>query len=84
MKNSRYECIGGPMDGKRLAKPMGLACFYCMDRSRKDTNPHFYRLCVSTAKVKGVRKKARFWHYIGTTPDAERRPTLSPPVRLFR
>jgi hypothetical protein len=72
------------MDGQRTPKPGGAACFYCIDRSRKDPKPHFYRLCVSTAKKDGRRVKARFWHYIGTKPDAERRPTLSPPARLFK
>lgn len=80
----KYECIGGPMDGRRVAKPDGESAFYSLDRSRRDPYPHFYRLCVSTAKVGGKRKKARFWHYIGTTPDADRRPTLSAPPKLFK
>lgn len=84
MKAKRYECIGGPMDGQRAAKPGGASCFYCIDRSHKDPSPHFYRLCVSTAKKNGHRLKAKFWHYIGTKPDADRRPTLSPPARLFK
>ena len=87
MKTPKYECIGGPMDGKRVPKMIvTVPCqsFTCQEMVDGVARLHFYRLCVCHAKVKGQKKQAKFWHYIGTTPDLSRRPSLQPPRRMYK
>lgn len=81
-----YECLGGPMDGSRVARsPDGFGAFCFGDRSKDGSvTMHFYRLCITNKRLAGRMRTAKFWHYIGTNPNALPRPTLSPHRRLYQ
>jgi hypothetical protein len=80
-KIPRYECIGGPLCGKKMEKPMGASKFVVGD----DENlPHFYRL-IRIAK-NDHSATATFFHYFGSNARAASKahPKLLPPERLYR
>lgn len=86
-RTPRYECIGGPMDGKRIPRmPPTIPCqaFTCSLTVDGVMTLHYYRLCVCSTKVNGKQRQAKFWHYIGENPDLRRRPSLKPPRRMYK
>lgn len=81
-KVKRYECIGGPMDGRKIP---GNGPVVFVDDT--DDRRHFYRLCT----VKRVQfvpehsvQHAVFYHYLGERCDSESLPTLIPHRRMFK
>lgn len=78
-RKGRYECIGGPLCGKRVQG--GGEKIACED---DDGTPHFYRL-IRVAK-NDFSAFAKFYHYFGTSVQRaeEAHPCLLPPQRLFR
>lgn len=88
-KRKAYEVIGGPMDGRRVPlMPKGWSqSFGWPERSEEGSVFHYYRLCVCvmlTPPPDREKFRARFWHYIGTSPDLSKAPNLEPPRRLFK
>jgi hypothetical protein len=81
-----FECLGGPLDGKKVPQsPDGFGAFCVPDiDSKGGAVLHFYRFCVTTKRIGGRVRTARFWHYIGTNPEGMRRPTMSPPRKMYQ
>lgn len=77
----RYECIGGPLCGQK--PEAGGKVLYVEDA---DGRNHFYRLCVCVMEdyPTGRRKKATYWHYVGTRMRECGSPTLIPHRRKFK
>jgi hypothetical protein len=78
-RKRRYECIGGPMCGKRIEG--GGDRVACEDEAGVH---HYYRL-IRVAK-NDFSAFAKFYHYFGTNISAAEAamPCLIPPQRLFR
>lgn len=82
----RYECIGGPFDGKLMDRPQVRDNAFAVigkDVSGRQMN-HIYRLCLVSKKVRGKVLTARFWHYVGEDPRNFPEPTLRAPRRLYK
>lgn len=77
----RYECIGGPLCGEKFPLFPGLASSQAFGTIGRDGEAHYYRLCIVSDEQ---RRVARFWHYIGETPDPRMPPTINPPRRMFK
>lgn len=77
----RYECLGGPLCGKRIEDGLGTGGLFCAD---EEGIPHFYRL-IRVAR-NDYSAAAVFFHYFGSSPTRARdaAPTLVPHDRLFK
>lgn len=77
----RYECLGGPLCGRRVAKTVNMESFICHDN---DKVTHFYRLIRVTddARENGVT----YYHYCGTNHKTAytRPPTLLMPREKYK
>lgn len=81
MKSGMYEVIGGPYDGAQFSQcSCGCGRFALPDFDDPFIR-HHYRLCSCQDRRGRV---AKYWHYVGTNPDACPEPVLWPPKRLYR
>lgn len=76
-----YECIGGPLCGKKVDDPFDAGAFA---HYTGDGKPYFYRLV--RLETHGGESAAEFFHYFGNNPERAKRasPTLVPHRRMFR
>lgn len=76
-----YECLGGPLCGKKVENPFECGGFA---HYTGDGVPYFYRLVRIQSRRGGAT--ATFFHYFGNNPERAKRadPTLVPHHRLFR
>ena len=76
-----YECLGGPICGRRVAKTKNMSNFVCHD---DQLVPHYYRLIrvVNDARTEGIT----FYHYFGSNRETahKKHPTLVPPREKFK
>jgi len=81
-KSRCYECIGGPLCGRKMARPGHDADRFVY--ADEDNRPHFYRL-IRVAR-NDLSAFAMFFHYFGNNVEyaAKAGPTLLPPDRLYR
>lgn len=81
-KVKRCECLGGPLDGKRM--PAKGNVLYIDDQ---DDRRHFYRLCtcsMDTCDPCVPVKYATYYHYLGEKMTSRTDPTLIPHRRMFK
>lgn len=77
----KYECIGGPLCGEKYPLFPGLPFSQAFGNIDEQGEAHFYRLCI----VRDTRNRvARFWHYLGNTPNPHAPPSILPPERMFK
>lgn len=78
---SKFECIGGPLCGEKYPLFPGMSHSQAFGTIGRDGEAHYYRLCIVHDERLRV---AKFWHYIGETPNPHTQPTLIPPRRMFK
>lgn len=79
-KIDRLECLGGPLDGKKV-----VAGDIWLRVRWRDGRPHYYRMCCCSMKVGSGVKYATYYHYIGDRkPRKTITPTLVPHRKLFK
>jgi hypothetical protein len=79
-KVKRYECLGGPLDGRKVPARGQVIFVDDFDEQR-----HFYRLCTCSMEDSDVvgLKFATYYHYLGDRlHNAE--PVLIPHRRKFK
>lgn len=65
-----FECFGGPLCGRHIAKPRGGDVVVLDDGERQ----HYYRLCKAvTVNWQTQEEKASviYWHYVGAFRSVE-------------
>jgi len=80
-KIKRYECMGGPLCGRMVARTLNMQSFACKDQ---DGEQHYYRL-IRMVNREGTGA-AMYYHYFGTDMAKARKmfPTLLPPDENYR
>lgn len=76
-----YECMGGPLCGREVARTLNMESFSCKDA---DGLTHYYRL-IRMLNKEGTAA-AMYYHYFGMNKLAARRghPTLLPPPDKYK
>jgi len=80
-RRRRYECIGGPLCGKKVERMGNAEGFSYTD---KDFKTHWYRI-IRVAK-NDFSAVAKFFHYFGINGKIAKdaHPRLMPPDHLFK
>lgn len=76
-----YECIGGPLCGRDVARTLNMESFSCKDA---DGETHYYRL-IRVVNNENTAA-AMYYHYFGTNKQLanKRHPTLLMPADKYK